>query len=88
MQVANGLVERRVSEDGGGSGAKVDGDGQGIAAADPGRLAWHGSRDNDKRQRKWAANLGGTPPGFPSPAAAIIQRHWLGLCYAPSPSSG
>ncbi|XP_066162331.1 uncharacterized protein [Oryza sativa Japonica Group] len=57
------MVERRVSEDGGRSGAKVDGDGQGIAAADPGRLAWHGSRDNDKRQRKWAANLGGTPPG-------------------------
>uniref|UniRef100_A0A0E0JAZ1 Uncharacterized protein n=1 Tax=Oryza nivara TaxID=4536 RepID=A0A0E0JAZ1_ORYNI len=63
LEVANGMVERRVSEDGGGSGAKVDGDGQGIAAADPGRLAWHGSRDNDKRQRKWAANLGGTPPG-------------------------
>uniref|UniRef100_A0A0D3GB94 Uncharacterized protein n=1 Tax=Oryza barthii TaxID=65489 RepID=A0A0D3GB94_9ORYZ len=26
-------------------------------------------------------------PRFPSPSAAIIQRHWLGLCYAPPPSS-
>uniref|UniRef100_A0A0D9Y3L5 Uncharacterized protein n=1 Tax=Oryza glumipatula TaxID=40148 RepID=A0A0D9Y3L5_9ORYZ len=59
--VANGMVERRGSEDGGGSGPKVDGDVQGIAAADPGILAWH--RDNDERQRKWAANLRGTPPG-------------------------
>lgn len=37
MQVANGMMERRGSKDGGRSGAKVDGDGQGIAAADPGR---------------------------------------------------
>ncbi|BAS95520.1 Os05g0580800 [Oryza sativa Japonica Group] len=35
--VANGMMERRGSKDGGRSGAKVDGDGQGIAAADPGR---------------------------------------------------
>uniref|UniRef100_A0A0E0EK12 Uncharacterized protein n=1 Tax=Oryza meridionalis TaxID=40149 RepID=A0A0E0EK12_9ORYZ len=60
LEVANGMVERRGSEDGGGSGAKVDGDGQGIAGVDPGRLAWHGSRDNNKRQRKWAANLHST----------------------------
>uniref|UniRef100_A0A0E0JB07 Uncharacterized protein n=1 Tax=Oryza nivara TaxID=4536 RepID=A0A0E0JB07_ORYNI len=41
--VANGMMERRGSKDGGRSGAKVDGDGQGIAAADPGRMTRGGT---------------------------------------------